>query len=322
MWPWASVYVGQVAFGMLVWNLLYGVSGFGGFLIAVVSFLVFGALARELWRAQSLFEGRSETLAERYGSWALITGASAGLGAEFARALAREGVSCVLTARREDRLRTLSAELEGTFGVDTRVIAADLADPTEVDRVAAAVLDLDLGILVNNAGFGGAGRFAKLDVERLREMIAVNCAAPMALTSHLLSKLRARDRAAIVFTGSVAGRIPLPLHSVYSATKAFDLFLGEALAVELAEDAIDVLVLEPGSTATEFQAVAGEIAHEGESAADVVAVAIESLGRQPTVISGWNNWLRGAIAPRLIPRSLMAHLARDVLAEQTPDDMR
>jgi hypothetical protein len=107
MWPWASVYVGQVAFGMLVWNLLYGVSGFGGFLIAVVSFLVFGALARELWRAQSLFEGRSETLAERYGSWALITGASAGLGAEFARALAREGVSCVLTARRENRLRTL-----------------------------------------------------------------------------------------------------------------------------------------------------------------------------------------------------------------------
>jgi len=322
MWPWAAVYAAQVAFGMLVWNLIYGVSGLGGLIVAAGSFLVFGALARELWRAQHFFEGRRETLAERYGSWALITGASAGLGAEFARALAREGVSCVLTARREDRLRSLAGELEEKFGVDTRIVAADLSDPTEVDRVAAAVLDLDLGILVNNAGFGGAGRFAKLEVERLREMVAVNCAAPMVLTSHLLPKLRARDRAAIVFTGSVAGRVPLPLHSVYSATKAFDLFLGEALSVELAPDGVDVLVLEPGSTETEFQAVAGEVAHPGENAAAVVGVALESLGRQSTVISGWNNWLSGEIGPRILPRSLLAHVARDVVAEQTPDDMR
>jgi len=261
-------------------------------------------------------------LAERYGSWGLVTGASAGLGAEFARALAREGVSCALTARRQDRLEELASELEGTWGVDTRVIAADLSDPAEVDRVAAAVLDLDLGILVNNAGFGDAGRFAKLDVERLREMISLNCAAPMALTHWLLPKLRARDRAAIIITGSVAGRIPLPLHGVYSATKAFDLYFGEALAVELADDGIDVLVLEPGSTETEFQAVAGEIAHEGESAEDVVAVAIEALGRQPTVISGWMNWLRGAVLPRLLPRTLLAHAARDVIEAQTPDEMR
>lgn len=322
MWPWAAVYAAQVAFGMLVWNLLYGVPGLGGFFIGAAAAFVFGVLTRELWRSQSLFEGARETLAERYGSWALVTGASAGLGAEFARALAREGVSCALTARREDRLRSLAAELEGTFGVDTRVIPADLSDPADVDRVAAAVLDLDLGFLVNNAGFGDAGRFAKLEVERLRQMVAVNCTAPMALTHHLLPKLRARGRAAIVITGSVAGRVPLPLHSVYSATKAFDLFLGEALAVELEQDDIDVLVLEPGPTATEFQEVAGEVAHHGVPAADVVAVAIESLGRQFTVIPGWKNWVRGAIGPRLLPRPLMAYLANDVVAAQTRDDMR
>jgi short-subunit dehydrogenase len=322
MWPWAAVYVGQVAFSMLVWNLLNGVSGFGGLAVGAIAFVLFSALARELWRAQSLFEPHRATLAERYGSWALVTGASAGLGAEFARAFAREGVSCALTARREDRLKQLAQELEGTWGVDTRVIPADLSKPEEVDRVAAAVQDLDLGILVNNAGFGSGGRFAKQGLERLREMIALNCAAPVALTHRLLPKLRARDRAAIVITGSVAGRIPLPLHGVYSATKAFDGFLGEALAVELADDGIDVLVLEPGSTETEFQAVAGEIAHEGESAADVVAVAIASLGRQSTVISGWKNWFLGAVVPRILPRSLAAHVARDVIEAQTPDAMR
>jgi hypothetical protein len=321
MWPWAAVYVGQVAVGMLVWNLLYGVGGFGGLLVAVAAFLAFGALAVALWRAQPLFERRSPPLAERYGGWALITGASAGLGAEFARALARGGISCALSARREDRLRALASELTRSYQVETRVIPADLADPAEVDRLADAVGDLDVGILVNNAGFGYAGRFEKLDLGRLRAMIEVNCAAPVALTSRLLPKLRARKRGAIVITGSVAGRIPMPLHGVYSATKAFDLLFGEALAVELAEQGIDVLVLEPGPTATEFQAVAGEVAHGGEPAADVVTVALEALGRQPSVVSGWKNWLRAVWATRLFPRPLIAQVARDVMAAETPEEM-
>jgi hypothetical protein len=175
---------------------------------------------------------------------------------------------------------------------------------------------------VNNAGFGGEGRFAKLDVDRLRAMIAVNCSAPVALTSRLLPQLRERGRGAIVITGSVAGRIPVPLHGVYSATKAFDLLFGEALAVELAEENIDVLVLEPGPTETEFQTVAGEVTHAGEPAADVVSVAFEALGQQPSVIPGWKNWLRGVGAARLFPRSLIAHVARDVMAAHTPDEMR
>jgi short-subunit dehydrogenase len=321
MWPWAAVYVGQVALGMLIWNLLYGVGGFGGFIVALGAFFVFGALAVALWRAQPVFEGQRARLAERYGGWALVTGASAGLGAEFARALARDGVDCALSARREDRLRALADELEQTYRVETRVIPADLSQPADVDRLAEAVGDLDVGILVNNAGFGHAGRFDKLDPERLRDMIEVNCAAPVVLTSRLLSKLRERGRGAVIITGSVAGRLPLPLHGVYSATKGFDLLFGEALAAELAEEDIDVLVLEPGPTATEFQTVAGEVAHVGEPAADVVAIAFEALGRQPSVVSGWKNWLRATAAPRLLPRPLLAHLAREVMAEHVPEDM-
>jgi short-subunit dehydrogenase len=319
LWPWASVYTAQVALGMLVWNGVY-VGGFIGLVLGVVSFLPFLGLAWALWEARSLFEAERPRLRERYGEWALVTGASSGIGAEFARAFARDGVSCVLSARREERLRELAAELEKNHQVTTRVVAADLAAADGADRLAAAVADLDIAILVNNAGFGHAGRFDRCDPRRLREMVQVNCAAPVVLTAKILPRMLERGRGAVIITGSVAGRQPLPLHGVYSATKAFDLLFGESLAVEVRDRGIDVLVLEPGSTETEFQQVAGEIGHRGESASAVVEVALDALGRQPSVVSGWWNWLRANAASRLAPRSLVAYAARDVIARQTPGE--
>jgi short-subunit dehydrogenase len=320
LWPWASVYTAQVALGMLVWNGVY-VGGFIGLVLGVVSFLPFLGLAWALWEARPLFEAERPPLRERYGEWALVTGASSGIGAEFARAFAREGISCALSARREDRLRELAAQLEKDHQVATRVVAADLAAVDGADRLAAAVADLDLAILVNNAGFGLAGRFDRCDPQRLREMVQVNCAAPVALTAKILPRMLERGRGAVIITGSVAGRQPLPLHGVYSATKAFDLLFGESLAVEVRDRGIDVLVLEPGPTETEFQEVAGEIRHPGESAAAVVDVALDALGRQPSVVSGWWNWLRANAASRLAPRSLVACVARDYMARQTPGEI-
>jgi len=260
-------------------------------------------------------------LRERYGDWALITGASAGIGAEFARALAAEGLSCVLTARRQDRLRALADELERAHGVATRVIAVDLAQPSGVHQLVQQVADLPIAVLVNNAGFGGAGRFEKVDAERLEAMVQVNCVVPVVLTRSLLPAMRARTRGAVIITGSVAGHQPLPLHGVYSATKAFDLLFGESLWVELRGTGVDVLVLEPGPTATEFQTIAGETAHGGEPPAAVVAVALRALGRRPSVVSGWFNWLR-ANAPRFFPRSTVALIAERVIAQRTPPEMR
>jgi short-subunit dehydrogenase len=133
--------------------------------------------------------------------------------------------------------------------------------------------------------------------------------------------MKERGRGAVIVVGSVAGRQPLPLHGVYAATKAFDQLFGEVLFVELRAAGIDALVLEPGPTETEFQAVAGELPHEGEPAADVVETALAALGRQPSVISGWGNWLR-ASGTRFAPRSLTAWLARDVMAHHTPTELR
>src|SRR5690606_27784371 len=103
-----------------------------------------------------------------------------------------------------------------------------------------------------------------------------------------------------------------------AATKAFDAFLGEALWAELVGSGVDVLVVEPGSTETEFQQVAGETPHAGQSPEEVVAVALERLGWQPSVATRWSHWLRGNAAMRLLPRSLLALAARDVMAAQTP----
>jgi hypothetical protein len=324
MWPWAAVYAGSVAVGSFVWSMNQH-GGFWGFVLGLLSGGAVGAVAYALWESRHLFEPASLELRDRYGEWAIVTGASAGLGSEFARALAREGISCVLIARREDRLRELSKEIELRHGVKTRVIAADLARAESAEEIARAVADLDVGILVNNAGAGYAGRFDKQDGERLRQMVELNCVAPLMLTHRLLPRLIERRRGAVVIVGSVAGRQAIPLHAVYAATKAFDLFLGEALWAELRDLGIDVSVLMPGPVASEFESVAGEARPDpgmDEAPDECVRIALSALGRQPSVVSGtWMNWAR-ANANRFLPRVVITSIAGDYMARQTPADMR
>jgi short-subunit dehydrogenase len=321
MWPWAAVYSAQVTIGMLVWNVVY-VGGLRGWFFGLATFVLLGGLTMGLWRARDQFGRKRASLRDRYGEWALVTGASAGIGADFARALSREGMSCVLTARREDRLGALAAELEQRYHVSTRVVAADLADPAGADRLIEAIKDLQIDVFINNAGFGYAGRFDKQDTQRLRAMVEVNCVAPVVLASRLVPAMRARGRGAMIVTGSIAGRQPLPRHALYAATKAFDLLFGEALWAELRGTGVDVLVLEPGATESEFQEVAGETREIGVPATDVVATALDALGEQPSVIHGWFNWLRANVATRLGPRSFVPLAAEQFVLQQTPPAMR
>jgi short-subunit dehydrogenase len=320
MWPWAALWAAQLAFGTLVWNVVY-VGGTRGWTGGLVGGVAFSFVALALWRAKPLFGRRRQSLRQRYGEWALVTGASAGIGAAFARALAREGVSCVLTARREDRLRELAAELERDHKVATRVIAADLAAADGTDKLLAGIGELPIDIFINNAGFGYSGRFDGHERSRVRDLITVNCVAPAVLAHALLPPMRQRGRGAMIVSGSVAGRQPLPRHALYAASKAFDQLLGEALWAEMRGTGVDVLVLEPGPTESEFRDVAGELREVGEPAANVVEVAFDALGRQPSVISGWFNWLR-ANGIRLAPRSLLTLLAERAILEQTPEPLR
>jgi short-subunit dehydrogenase len=318
MWPWAALYVGQVALAMLIWGLVT-LEGFDGKLIALATAVPFAILARMLFTERERFRPEPPDLRVRYGDWALVTGASAGIGAAFATRLAELGVSVVVTARREERLRALATDLERRFEVKTRVVAIDLSEPGAAERLADEVRDLEIGMLVNNAGYGMAGRFVDQDTARLRAMVTLNCVTPVVLTNRLLPAMRERGRGAVVVTGSIGGRQPVPLNGVYSATKAFDLFFGEMLWAEMLGSGVDVLVLEPGPTATEFQEVAGETAHAGEPPEQVVRVALDALGRQPSVVSGWFNWIRTGAA-RLLPRSTAALVAGRVMAQWTPPE--
>jgi hypothetical protein len=321
MHPWAAVYAAQMTLAMVVWPLLYVESAWR-WVNAVAAGGVFGWITLVLWRARGVFQPPQGSLKQRYGDWALVTGASSGIGLEFARALARDGVSLVLAARRVDALASVADELAKQHGVAARAVACDLATPEGVQQCLAAVEGLDLAILVNNAGAGYSGRFDLQSPERLAAMVQLNCAAPVALTAAILPKLRARGRGAVIFTGSVSGCQPLPLHALYAATKSFDNLLAEGLWGELRGSGVDVLALEPGATETEFQRTAGQTAHAGESAEKVVRVALRALGQQPSVVSGAYNWLRANVAMRMMPRSLLALVAKQVMAEQTPESLR
>ena len=316
-----SAYLAQMTIANVVWPLLY-LEGFVRFPFALAAGGTFAALTAWVWRNEALFGASRAAFADRYGGWALVTGASAGLGAEFARALAREGVPLVLVARREEKLRELAEELEGGHGVGTRVISCDLTDPEQRRALVAATADLEIGTLVNNAGAGYRGRFDKQDPERLVQMVRLHCEAPVALTAAYLPGMKERGRGAVIFVGSVSGSQPLPLHGVYGATKSFDNLLGEALWGELHGSGIDVLSILPGTTKSDFHHLAGELPHPGQPAPDVVANALDALGRKPSAISGGFNWLRANAAVRLLPRSMLALTARKVIEGSTPEEMR
>ena len=188
----------------------------------------------------------------------LITGASSGIGLELAKLFARDGYDLVLVVRRREKLEALGEDLTRRHGIQFRAIAADLADPAapaEIFRqLAAASVAVD--VVVNNAGFGELGLFAKTDLETERRMIQVNITALTALTRLFLPGMLERRRGRILNVASTAGFAPGPLMAVYYATKAYVISLSEALGEELRGSGVSVTVLCPGPTLTEFQSVA------------------------------------------------------------------
>jgi short-subunit dehydrogenase len=257
----------------------------------------------------------------RYGPWALVTGSSSGLGAEFARQLGRRGLNLILVARRLDRLEHLAGQLRHAERVETRVIAADLTDPAAVARLEQETAGLDLGLLVNNAGIGWSGAFLQQDPEALARMVRLNCEAPAVLARRLLPRIAARGSGGMILVASAAGYQPTPWMSVYGATKGFALLLGEALAQELREKGVDVLTVSPGHTESEFHAIAGvsdAVVGGAARPEDVVRETLERLGSCHSFVHGWHNkaliwggrWVTRRMAARISARLLAARLRR------------
>lgn len=238
----------------------------------------------------------------------LITGASSGIGAAFARALAGRGSDVVLVARRRDRLEALATELRQAHGITATVIALDLSVPAAGRTLAAAVAEHGLSVtsLVNNAGFGTDGPFHDEDAARLVEEINVDVANLVDITRAFIEPLRLAGNGVLVNVASMAAYQPIPGMAVYAACKAFVLSFTEALWHESRGTGLKVLSLAPGLTRTEFFDVLGSTEYRGsyQTPEQVVATALRSLDRgnhQPSVTSGRFNAFTTAAA-RLLSR--------------------
>jgi short-subunit dehydrogenase len=254
---------------------------------------------------------------------ALVTGASSGIGASFARALAARGSHLVLVARSTDKLEALAAELAHRHRVNTNVITADLAQPGTPRRVFEEVRArrLDVDVLVNNAGFATYGAFETVPHARQHEEILLNVAGLVEMTHCFLPAMIARQNGVLVNVASTAAFQPLPYITVYGASKAFVLSFSEALWAENRSRGVRVLALCPGATETAFFDVvqAREASFGRREHPDVVvARALRAVGRgRSCVVSGAGNCVIANV-PRLLPRSVMASLTARVLGPRRP----
>jgi short-subunit dehydrogenase len=256
-------------------------------------------------------------ISEWKGKWALITGASAGIGVALAEELAAGGTHLVLTARRLDRLQEVAEGLRKKHGIQTHVVAADLAKREAPQEIYGFIKEkgLRIDLLINNAGFGQYGELPQVETQRLLDMVEVNCTAVVHLTRLFLPEMVARRSGDILILASTAAFQAVPYISTYAATKAFDLFFAEGLAEEMKPHGIRVCALCPGSTESEFHAVAGQeqfTARNQEPADKVARTGLLALAAGKSyVISGLGNYL-GAHSQRLVPRRVVTRVAANM----------
>jgi uncharacterized protein len=250
------------------------------------------------------------------GKWALLTGASAGIGKALAEELARGGANLILTARRRERLEELARTFAAEHKTQTRIFAADLTERDAPEKIFQFTKNqgIEVELLINNAGFGAYGEFQKLEAQRFVDMVQVNCAAVVHLTRLFLPEMAARRHGDVLIVSSTAAFQCVPYISTYAATKAFDLLFAEGLAEEMKPYGVRVCALCPGSTESEFAEVAGQTSlaasmRHRESAEKVARTGLRALAAGKSyVISGVQNYF-GVHGQRLAPRRFVARIA-------------
>ena len=265
-----------------------------------------------------------EDFARRYGPWALVTGASSGIGEHFARELAARGLSLIITARRAELLERLAEELRARHQVEVEVVELDLARADFLSALQAVCFGKDVGLVISNAGFGLKGEHHQLSAVQLSAMLQVNSFAPMLLAHAFTPRLLARGRGGLLFTGSIESYLGFPWSSAYAASKAFVTVLGEGLWGELSARGVDVLVLSPGATDTDAPTLQGidkaKIPGRLMPPREVVLQALAQLGKKPVYIPGWTNRLLVRLLtalPRRISLRLTGKGIRDTMATHT-----
>ena len=262
--------------------------------------------------------GGLDEFRRRYGPWALVAGASEGLGAEFARQLAGKGLDLALVARRAGKLEALAGELAARYGVQTRSLSLDLSNPETPGAILAQVEDIEVGLLVYNASFSCIGPFFDRSLAEHRQELQVNCLAPLALVHSFGRSMAARRRGGIILMSSLSASQGSAYISNYTATKAYNQILAEGLWEELREHGVDVLACSPGATRTPNYLASLDGRPSGGSVPaieprTVVTEALAALGKEPGVIPGFTNRLSALVMRRILPRRTAIRLMGRVL---------
>jgi short-subunit dehydrogenase len=259
----------------------------------------------------------------RFGPWALITGASSGIGREFARQLAANGLNLVLAARRLAVLDEVGQELATRYRIQYRCVQVDLAAPGFLDRIVEATGDLDIGLAVSNAGDMVLGEFLGSTHDALLRELRINAEAHLGLTHHFGQRLAQRGRGGILLVSSMAGLQPVPFVANYAATKSYLLTLGEAVHRELAPKGVDVTVLVPGATdtpmLTRFGADHTPMRRLIMPVDACVSEALAAIARnRPVRISGRMNRATIAMTPRPLRIRLFGSMNKSMAAQASP----
>ena len=246
---------------------------------------------------------------DRYGSWAIVAGASEGVGAEYADQLAARGLNTVLVARRMDLLKSLAARLASEYGIRTKCLEIDLADVDAAEHIVQQTMDLDVGLLVYNAAYSAVGPFLEQSMETHMREIHTNVHSPLKLIYLLSQRLLRRGRGGIVLMASLSAFQGSAYISTYAATKAFNITLAEGLWEEWRERGVDVMVCVAGAIKTSNFVASqpkktGGLADMTVEPAQVVQEVLDALGKQPYVIPGGMNRLASFVMRHLLPRKL------------------
>lgn len=260
-----------------------------------------------------------QRLRERYGPWAVVTGASDGIGRALAEALAAAGLNLVLVSRRAGALDNLARDLAVRAGIDARPLAADLATEAGVAAVVAGTAMLDVGLLVAAAGFGTSGDFVTAPLAEELTMLDVNCRAVTALAHHFAGRLAQRGRGGLVLLSSLLAFQGVPRAAHYAATKAYVQTLAEGLRGELRPHGVDVLAVAPGPVLSGFGRRADMRMTRGTTPEVVAAGALAALGRSATVRPGWLSKLLEfslVLLPRVARSLILAQVMKGMTQHQ------
>ena len=239
----------------------------------------------------------------RYGPWALVTGASEGIGESFARALATRRLDLLLVARRPEPLEALAVGLRAAHGIRVRTATADVARPDLLAAMDAIAGDGEVGLVVHNAAFSALGPFLDRPLDDLMKVIDVNCRAPLLLAHHFGRKMAARGHGGIVLMSSLAGGQGTPIVASYAASKAFEIVLAEGLWDELRPAGVDVLACRAGPTRTpSYEASRPRKKVPMMEPGPVAEEALAALGRKPVVVAGKLNRAVNFVMQRLLSR--------------------